>query len=33
VKYRVNLVEWRSIVETALDDETEDDVMESLDED
>ena len=33
VKYRVNLVEWRNIVETALDDETEDDVLESLDED
>jgi hypothetical protein len=33
VKYRVNLVEWRSIVEAALDDETEDDETESLDED
>jgi Z1 domain len=33
VAYRVNLVEFRSLVESSLDDETEDDVMEAVDED
>lgn len=33
VAYRVNLVEFRSLVESALDDETEDDMTENIDED
>jgi len=33
VAYRVNLVEYRSLVESAMDDETEDDSLETLDED
>ena len=33
VKYRVNLVEYRSLLESSLGDETEDDVTETVDED
>lgn len=33
VAYRVNLVEFRSLVESSLDDETEDDLTETIDED